>query len=104
MGRQKEDRMSENDWMDEDAAAVWLGVPVDDVREAIARGELPALVVGRHVRMHRQALIDLAQRPLGSAARLTAGVSGPAGDGHLPLPGGAAWLDELEPAATFEYQ
>src|SRR5207248_298947 len=51
------------EWMDEDEAAEWTGVPPADLKKAVRRGDIPVLRIGNTVRISRSALIALAGRP-----------------------------------------
>jgi excisionase family DNA binding protein len=100
-----------DEWMSEGEAADWLGVPVRDVREAISRGELPALRLGRQVRLSRTALIAVAGGN-GDTQNLAAESANPAGplggqepgkeNTSVPAPAELRWRQALAPSEPFE--
>lgn len=99
------------EWMSEGEAADWLGVSLRDVREAISRGELPVLRLGRQVRLSRTALIAAAGGN-SDAQVLAADLTNPARspgsqqineeNTGIPAPAQLRWLQALAPAEPFE--
>jgi excisionase family DNA binding protein len=99
------------EWMSEGEAADWLGVSVRDVREAISRGALPVLRLGRQVRLSRTALIAAAGGN-GDTQNLPADSANPAGppggrdvnEGNIgiPAPAELRWRQVLVSSEPFE--
>jgi hypothetical protein len=97
------------EWLDEAAAAAWLGVPACALRSAVAAGEVPALTIGGHVRISRDALLkraELAGVPAAPppTAVAAADAAGPVPWGALPVPAGMAWVQELGPTTDFPFR
>ena len=98
-----------NEWMTEDEAADWIGVPVRDLKEAVNPGELPVLRVGSSVRLSRTALVA----HVGGNARnavpiLRLPLEPPAAvatikDGRIPAPATLQWRSALTTAKPFEH-
>jgi excisionase family DNA binding protein len=99
-----------NEWMTEEEAAEWLGVPLKDLNEAVSRAELPVLRIGNLVRLSRTALVtqasgraakDTAPTVLLPVARAVAQVQ--VKDGRVAAPAVLHWRTSLTPAAAFEH-
>ena len=87
------------EWMTQAEAAEWLAVSEAEVREGVARGDLPALRLGTQVRLSRSALIGHAS---GAAAAITPEpLALP--DGRLRAPAAFEWKKELTETAEFEH-
>jgi len=91
-----------DDWLTPEGAASWLQVPQDAVQLAIKEGTLPAITVGGHVRISREAVLAAAQHGPAVNGR------GPAASEpekppltELPEPAGFAWIEELNQAEGF---
>lgn len=106
------------EWLDEEAAAAWLAIPVDVVREAVRAGAIPALHVGPFVRISRSALIEAArgappksspepaeqdEDDWASDERVSAALTRPSFRGGLPTPAGLRWASDLADDAPFTY-
>lgn len=92
-----------SEWLTEEGAAEWLGVPLEAVRAAVQNGDLPALAVAGHRRISRSALLALAARGNGSSASPAPAAEPAVALEELPVPAGLTWISELRPAAGFEH-
>jgi hypothetical protein len=94
-----------DEWLGEEEAAEWLGVPMAAVRSGVDSGDIPVLYVGGYRRISRTALIGLASRPAGNGSRPSAATPSEAeSEGvleSLPPPEGFEWINELRQAEGF---
>lgn len=92
-------------WLTEDEAAAWLDVPVEAVRSAIRRGELPSLKVGGHVRINSAGLLTAAvDRTQAVAHQITESLAAmEESAGGIPVPAGMRWTKEIEGAEAFDF-
>jgi excisionase family DNA binding protein len=99
-----------DEWMSEGEVADWLRVPVRDVQEAIRRGELPVLRLGRHVRLSRAAVIAAAggnsdtqnlAAESGSRAGLPECRETNEENTGIPAPAQLEWRQALSPSESF---
>lgn len=100
--------MLDREWLVTDEVAVWLRVSVEDVKAEIERGGIPALVVGDHVRVSRQALLaragfnaalpDLStsQATRADGEVLAAGIG-------VPEPAGFLWCQDIDRREPFTH-
>jgi len=97
------------EWLTEQEAAEWIKVPVEDLHQAVSRGDLPVLKIGMQVRLSRTSLIThagaaaIAPNPsAGTAARRTVD-SDEGVDGRVVAPASLTWLDALTVGEPFEH-
>lgn len=96
-------------WMDEETAAEELALPIEVVQEAVKRGLLPALVIKGHVRISRDAMIDIASQSVSSkrevldVAIANANQVSNSKEESIPVPLGLNWKDELTKIGDFSH-
>ena len=92
-----------SEWISPDEAARWLDVPLSALQDEIAAGRIPAITVGRHVRIHKPGVVALASpttEPLTTPPLVA--MPAPEGPGHLPIPQGMEWVAGLTEDEPFE--
>jgi excisionase family DNA binding protein len=102
--------MTDQEWFDIDQAAAWMGLPSSAIRDAVARGQLPAVQIGDYVRLSRSALLMAAGQAPQSPAIAESQAAPPEPPvplpitqeiGGIPVPTGLSWVQEPEPGALF---
>jgi excisionase family DNA binding protein len=97
----------DREWLSPEEAATWLSVPLPDLEEAVDSGQLPAVVVGKHVRISTSALLEAAGRSTPKPPPLQAPLFEPFtvhDSGGLPEPAGLVWHEEIEAAEGFTHE